>query len=154
MSRCHLNEHAFYELIPVVLRTSHVGLEGNRFFPLEMKIFARQVRECNNLKLETIVLSGCQVGQNDPNYVGRSSCRKVLLTSFVQMDWLLLQLDDDCLAEAAKWMTHVPSVVMSNNEFGPDGARALAKLCRKHQMGKLRSINLRLEAIHTEYQGL
>lgn len=59
------------------------------------------------------------------------------------MDWLLLQLDDDCLAEAAKWMTQVPSVVMSNNEFGPDGARALAKLCRKHQMGKLRSLNLR-----------
>ena len=64
MSRCHLNEHAFYELLPVVLRTSHVGLEGNRFFPLEMKIFARQVRECNNLKLETIVLSGCQVSKN------------------------------------------------------------------------------------------
>ena len=39
-------------------------LEGNRFFPLEMKIFARQVRECNNLKLETIVLSGCQVSKN------------------------------------------------------------------------------------------
>ena len=41
MSRCHLNEHAFYELMPVVMRTEHVVLEGNRFFPLEMKIFAR-----------------------------------------------------------------------------------------------------------------
>ena len=57
---------------------------------------------------------------------------------------LLLQLDDDCLAEAAKWMTHVPNVVMSNNEFGPAGMRALAKFCRKHEMGKLRSLNFRL----------
>ena len=63
MSRCHLNEHAFYELMPVVLRTEHVVLEGNRFFPLEMKIFARQVRECNARRLDTLVLSGCQVGR-------------------------------------------------------------------------------------------
>ena len=89
MSRCHLNEHAFYELMPVVMRTEHVVLEGNRFFPLEMKIFARQeitfqkikrsniavldqilnelsilcrqVKECTALRLDTIVLTGCQV---------------------------------------------------------------------------------------------
>ena len=61
MSRCHLNEHAFYELIPVVMRTEHVVLEGNRFFPLEMKIFARQVKDCTALRLDTIVLTGCQV---------------------------------------------------------------------------------------------
>ena len=67
----------------------------------------------------------------------------IFVNIFVHRLLFFLQLDDDCLAEAAKWMTHVPSVVLSNNEFGPDGARALAKLCRKHQMGKLRSLNLR-----------
>ena len=65
MSRCHLNEHAFYELIPVVMRTEHVVLEGNRFFPLEMKIFARQVKDCTALRLDTIVLTGCQVNRRD-----------------------------------------------------------------------------------------
>ena len=55
----------------------------------------------------------------------------------------MLQLDDECLSEAAKWMPHVPNVVMSNNEFGPAGMRALAKICRKHEMGKLRALNFK-----------
>ena len=76
MSRCHLNEHAFYELMPVVLRTERVVLEGNRFFPLEMKIFARQVKECNALRLDTLVLSGCQVGRS----LGGSTSTRTLHT--------------------------------------------------------------------------
>ena len=65
---------------------------------------------------------------------------------------IVLQLDDECLSEAAKWMTHVPNVVMSNNEFGPAGMRALAKLCRKHEMGKLRSLNFRFSHFCCEMQ--
>ncbi len=30
LSRCCLNEHAFYELIPLILKTEHVIMEGNQ----------------------------------------------------------------------------------------------------------------------------
>jgi hypothetical protein len=29
MSRCQLSEHGFFELIPIVLKTEHVILQGN-----------------------------------------------------------------------------------------------------------------------------
>ena len=48
-------------MIPIILRTDHVVLEGNRFFPVEMKILARQIRETLGVKLDTIVLTNCQV---------------------------------------------------------------------------------------------
>jgi hypothetical protein len=40
-------------------------------------------------------------------------------------------------------MTYVPNVNLSGNEFGPGGVRALAKFCRKYEMGKLKSLNLK-----------
>ncbi len=61
LSRCSLNEHAFYELIPLILKTEQVILEGNRFSPLELKIFARQVRESDKTRLDTLILTNCQL---------------------------------------------------------------------------------------------
>ncbi len=54
-----------------------------------------------------------------------------------------MQLDDECLSEASRWMSHVRSVVLSNNEFTAAGVRALAKSLRKQDMGKLRSLALK-----------
>ncbi len=47
VSRCRLNEHSFHELIPLILRTEHVILEGNEITPLELKILGRQVSNCS-----------------------------------------------------------------------------------------------------------
>lgn len=113
MSRCHLNEHAFYELIPLILRTEQVLLEGNEFSPLELKIFARQVREMQQgYRLETLTLNGCQ-------------------------------LDDDSLHEIAKFATKIANLQLQNNAFTIDGISALVRSCKKHEMGVMKTLNLR-----------
>ncbi|TRY77862.1 hypothetical protein TCAL_08134 [Tigriopus californicus] len=112
MSRCHLNEHAFYEMIPLTIKTEEVTLEGNEFTPLEMKIFARQIREAQTVKLETLNLTNCQ-------------------------------LDDECLAEIAKFATKVANLILQANVFSHIGIKAFVKYCKKHEMGNLKSINLK-----------
>ena len=39
-----LQNLGFYELIPILLKTEHVVLQGNNITPLELKIFAGQLR--------------------------------------------------------------------------------------------------------------
>lgn len=112
MSRCHLNEHAFYEMIPLTIKTEEVTLEGNEFTPLEMKIFARQIREAQTVKLETLNLTNCQ-------------------------------LDDECLAEIAKFATKIANLILQANTFSSVGIKALVKYCKKHEMGNLKSINMK-----------
>ena len=112
MSRCHLNEHAFYELMPLIMKTETVIMEGNEFSPLELKIFARQVRDSEKLKLETFHLNSCK-------------------------------LNDECLQEIAKFITHVPHMQLMNNHFSAVGMRTVAKYCRKYENGKMKSLNLK-----------
>ena len=52
--RCKLNEHAFYELVPLLLRIESVNLEGNLMIPLQMKILCRQIREAASPKIRSI----------------------------------------------------------------------------------------------------
>ena len=112
MSRCHLNEHAFYELMPLIIKTETVIMEGNEFSPLELKIFARQVRDSEKLKLETFHLNSCK-------------------------------LNDECLQEIAKFITHIPHMQLMNNQFSALGMRSVAKFCRKYENGKMKSLNLK-----------
>ncbi|QQP51112.1 Si:ch211214b163 [Caligus rogercresseyi] len=117
LGRCNINDHGFYELIPLILKTEVVILDGNDLFPLELRIFARQLKEKvaeakGVMKLQTLVLSNCS-------------------------------LLDDCLFELSRCITHIPNVDLRNNKFTIEGLRALAKFCRKSDMGKLKSINLR-----------
>jgi len=113
VSRCRLNEHAFYELIPLLLRTGEVilyaqglletpilservVLEGNELTPLELKIFARQVREAERPKLDTLVMNHCA-------------------------------LDDECLAELAKFAFRIPHLHLQGNTFTAAGVQTLAR---------------------------
>lgn len=120
MARCHLNEHAFYELIPLITRTEFVSLEGNSFSPLELKIFARQLRESQNSKLETLMLNNCQ-------------------------------MDNDCLAEIAKFLFHVPNLHLQNNSFNIQGIKVIGKYYKKlENVGKLKVLNLRACKLDSE----
>ncbi|XP_040568207.1 uncharacterized protein [Lepeophtheirus salmonis] len=117
LGRCNINDHAFYELIPLILRTEVVILDGNDLYPLELRIFARHLKEkagegSNAMKLKTLVLSNCN-------------------------------LLDDCLFELSRCITYVPNVDLRNNKFTIEGLRTLAKFCRKRDMGELKAINLR-----------
>ena len=119
MARCHLNEHAFYELIPLIIRyakqqfylypnlmvtflirTEFVSLEGNEFSSLELKIFARQLRESQHVKLETLVLNNCG-------------------------------LNDECLNEASKFVPYVPHLQLQNGDFTISGIKHLVRNFKK-----------------------
>lgn len=55
----------------MILRTEHVILEGNEFTPLELKIFARQVRDSQNVKLDTLVLNSCKLDDECLSEIGK-----------------------------------------------------------------------------------
>ena len=112
MSRCNINDHAFYELMPLILKTETVILDGNELYPLELRIFARQVKECENLRLKNFVLANSN-------------------------------LQDDCLAEMAKFMTRIRNIDLRNNHFTYEGLKCLARTIRKKGIGELRALNLR-----------
>ncbi len=55
--------------------SAQVTLDGNLFSPLELKIFARQVRECERLKLDTLALTNCKLDDACLAEVGKFAFR-------------------------------------------------------------------------------
>jgi len=82
------------------VRAERVILDGNELTPLELKIFARQLREAERPRLDTLVLNHCA-------------------------------LDDDCLAEIAKFCFRVPNLQLQGNTFSAAGLGALTRYCLK-----------------------
>ncbi|XP_023335724.1 uncharacterized protein LOC111706991 [Eurytemora carolleeae] len=64
MSRCQLSEHGFFELIPIILKTEHVILQGNPISPIELKIFSRQIRDAKKLTLKTLDISSSNLNDS------------------------------------------------------------------------------------------
>ena len=114
MSRCQLSQNGFYELIPILLKTEHVILQGNLISPIELKIFSSQIRETKG----GIVLKTLDISSSN--------------------------LTDESLQQIAKLAFLVENIDLHNSSFGPDGVTMLVKCFHKFQGGVLKTLNLRM----------
>ena len=114
MSRCQLSQNGFYELIPIVLKTEHVILQGNQMTPIELKIFSSQMRESKG----GIVLKKLDISNSN--------------------------LTDESLQQIAKLAFLVEEIDLHNSNFGEEGVEMLVKCYHKFDGGVLKTINLRM----------
>ena len=114
MSRCQLSQNGFYELIPIVLKTEHVILQGNQMTPIELKIFSSQMRESKG----GIVLKKLDISNSG--------------------------LTDESLQQIAKLVFLLEEIDLHNSNFGEEGAEMLVKCYHKFEGGALKTINLRM----------
>ena len=114
MSRCQLSQNGFYELIPILLKTEHVVLQGNHISPIELKIFSSQIRESKGgVVLKTLDISSAN-------------------------------LTDESLQQISKLAFLVENIDLHNSSFGPDGVSMLVKCFHKFEGGVLHTLNLRM----------
>ena len=114
MSRCQLSQNGFFELIPVLLKTEHVILQGNHISPIELKIFSSQIRESKG----GVVLKTLDISSSN--------------------------LTDESLQQIAKLAFLVENIDLHNSSFGPDGVTMLVKCFHKFEGGVLKTLNLRM----------
>ena len=114
MSRCQLSQNGFFELIPILLKTEHVILQGNRISPIELKIVSSQIRESKG----GIVLKTLDISSSN--------------------------LNDESLQQISKLAFLVENLDIHNSNFGPDGVSMLVKCFHKFEGGVLKSINMRM----------
>ena len=114
MSRCQLSQNGFYELIPILLKTEHVILQGNHISPIELKIFSSQIRESKG----GVVLKTLDISSSN--------------------------LTDESLQQIAKLAFLVENIDLHNSSFGPDGVTMLVKCFHKFEGGVLKTLNMRM----------
>jgi len=114
MSRCQLSQNGFYELIPIILKSEHVILQGNQITPLELKIFSGQLREVKGAPVLKI------------------------------LDLSSSNLNDEALYQISKLAFLIENVDLHNSHFGEEGITMLTKCYYKFDGGVLKTLNLRM----------
>ena len=115
MPRCQLSQNGFYELIPIVMKTEHVVLQGNQMSATELKIFSSQLRES---KKGSVVLKKLDISNSN--------------------------LTDESLQQIAKVAFLVEEIDLHNSNFGEEGVEMLVKCYHKFDGGVLKTLNLRM----------
>ena len=110
-----MSQNGFYELIPIVMKTEHVVLQGNQMSATELKIFSSQLRES---KKGSVVLKKLDISNSN--------------------------LTDESLQQIAKVAFLVEEIDLHNSNFGEDGVEMLVKCYHKFDGGVLKTLNLRM----------
>ena len=114
MSRCQLNRVGFFELIPVLLKTEHVILQGNMISQNDLKIFSMKIQESKeSMNLKTLDISSSN-------------------------------LTDESLHQISKLAFLIENIELHNSNFGPEGLKMFVKSFHKFEGGVLKSLNLRM----------
>ena len=110
-----MSQNGFYELIPIVMKTEHVVLQGNQMSATELKIFSSQLRES---KKGSVVLKKLDISNSN--------------------------LTDESLQQIAKVAFLVEEIDLHNSNFGEEGVEMLVKCYHKFDGGVLKTLNLRM----------
>ena len=176
MSRCQLSQNGFYELIPILLKTEHVVLQGNLISPIELKIFSSQIRESKGgVVLKTLDISSSNLTDESPQQIAKLAFLvenidlhnssfgpegvAMLVKCFHKfqggvlktLNMRMCKLNDECLTILSEVIPHLNSVVLSSNNFGGSaGLKTLAESMDSTEQPTLRHIDLRHSRVTQE----
>ena len=153
LSRCDIGKIGFYEVIPVLLRTETVTIQGHPLTPLELKEFSTRLIELEDREIKTLDISSCNLNNESmpqiSNFVmylenldlhhsefGAESMR-TLVTAIQEkgvgklksLNLRLCKLNDECLEILSEIIPRISSVTLSSNNFS--GISAVKTLCSK-----------------------
>ena len=153
MSRTNIGKSGFYELIPVLLNTEQVTLQGNDLSPLELKEFATKLKEEESPKIKILDISSTSLSNESmpqiSNFINliesldlhnsdfSPESMKTLVTAIEEkgigklktLNLRLCKLNDACLEILSEIIPKIISINLSSNNFS--GNLAVKTLCTK-----------------------
>ena len=173
MSRCELSQRAFFELIPVILKTEHVILQGNLVSPIDLKILSTQIHEAKGyLCLKTLDMSSSNLTDVSLQQISKlvflienadfqnssfgPEGMDMLIKCFHKFEGGVLKslnlrmckLTDRCLEILSELIPHLSSVILSSNNFsGSSGVRLLVQMINQKEENKLQHLDLRYSRV-------
>ena len=153
MSRTNMGKSGFYELIPVLVRTEQVTLQGSKLSPLELKEFANKLKEAENPKIKILDISSTSLSNESMPQISsfinliesidlhnsdfNQESMRTLVTAIEEhgigklrtLNLRLCKLNDACLEILSEIIPKIFSINLSSNNFS--GNLAVKTLCTK-----------------------
>ena len=153
MSRTNIGKSGFFELIPILLRTEQVTIQGNELSALELKQFSTKLKEEENPQIKVLDISSTGLSNESMPQISSfinliesidlhnssfsPDSMKTLVSSLEEngigklktLNLRLCKLNDACLEILSEIIPKITSINLSSNNFS--GNLAVKTLCSK-----------------------
>ena len=162
MSRTNIGKSGFFELIPVLLRTEQVTIQGNELSALELKEFSTKLKEEENPQIKVLDISSTGLSNESMPQISSfinliesidlhnsnfsPDSMKTLVSSIEEngigklktLNLRLCKLNDSCLEILSEIIPKITSINLSSNNFS--GNLAVKTLCSKIEKAEKASL--------------